>query len=455
MHGGNPEAFYGDSLGRGVTFVNVERAAHPNPGELFDRWVLEPLTMTVAGVDACPSRSGAYMPEAVLVSAVRTPVGRAPKGSLATTRPDDLAATALSGALDAIPGLDRAEIEDVILGCAQPEGEAGYNMARFTALRAGLPVEVPGVTVNRLCASGLEAIAQADMRIRAGVNRVVVAGGAESMSMIPMGGSKPSPNPWLAEHYPAALLTMGLTAERVARHYGISREDQDAFALASHQKALAAQAAGRFGEEIVPVSVTSATPGAKAGKPAIQETIFSADEGPRADTSVEALARLKPVFHAQGTVTAGNASQTSDGAAAAVLMDAVRAQQLGLQPLARLVAYAATGCLPEEMGVGPIYAVPKALKLAGMSLEDIGLIELNEAFAAQALAVIRTLGLDPEKVNVNGGAIALGHPLGCTGAKLTATLLGEMKRRKVRYGMVTMCVGGGMGAAGIFERLTV
>ena len=394
------------------------------------------------------------MPEAVIVSAVRTPVGRAPKGALATTRPDDLAATAFLSALERVPGLEKSAIDDVILGCAQPEGEAGFNIARFAALRAGLPVEVPGVTVNRLCASGLEAVAQADMRIRTGTDRVVIAGGAESMSMIPMGGSKPSPNPWLAENYPASLLTMGLTAERVARHYKVSREDQDAFALSSHQKALAAQAAGRFSGELVPVTVSTATPGPRAGKPLMNQTVFEADEGPRADTSTEALAKLKPVFHAQGTVTAGNASQTSDGAAAAVLMEAGRAKELGLEPLARMVAYTATGCLPEEMGVGPIYAIPKALKLAGLSLEDIGLIELNEAFAAQALAVIRTLGLDPEKVNVNGGAIALGHPLGCTGAKLTATLLSEMRRRQVRYGMVTMCVGGGMGAAGIFERLS-
>jgi acetyl-CoA acyltransferase len=393
------------------------------------------------------------MPEAVIVSAVRTPVGRAPKGSLATTRPDDLAATALLGALDRVPSLEKKEIDDVILGCAQPEGEAGFNIARFSALRAGLPVEVPGVTVNRLCASGLEAIAQADMRIRTGTDRVVLAGGAESMSMIPMGGSKPSPNPWLAENYPASLLTMGLTAERVARHYQVSREDQDAFALASHQKALAAQASGRFQDELVAVTVTTATPGPKAGKPQVSEAAFAADEGPRADTSPEALAKLKPAFAANGTVTAGNASQTSDGAAAAVLMDANRAKELGLEPLARLVAYAAAGCLPEEMGVGPIFAIPKALKLAGLTLDDIGLIELNEAFAAQALAVIRSLGLDPAKVNVNGGAIALGHPLGCTGAKLTATLLSEMQRRRLRYGMVTMCVGGGMGAAGIFERL--
>jgi len=391
------------------------------------------------------------MLEAVIVSAVRTPVGRAPKGALSTTRPDDLAATALGKALDKIPNLNRAEIDDVVLGCAQPEGEQGWNIGRFAALRAQLPVEVPGVTVNRLCASGLEAIVQADLRIRAGGDRVVVAGGVESMSLLPFGGLKASPNPWLAEHYPDALLTMGLTAERVARHYNISREDQDAFALASHQKAVAAQAAGRFAEELVPVTVTTAVPGAKAGKPTVTERVFAADEGPRADTSAEALAKLKPAFHAQGTVTAGNSSQTSDGAAAAVLMDQARAQELGIRPLGRLVAYAAAGCLPEEMGVGPIYAIPKALKKAGLTLDQIGLIELNEAFAAQALAVMRTLGLDPERINVNGGAIALGHPLGCSGAKLTATLLSEMRRRNVRYGMVTMCVGGGMGAAGIFE----
>jgi acetyl-CoA acyltransferase len=393
------------------------------------------------------------MPEAVIVSAVRTPVGRAPKGALSTTRPDDLAATALGGALDKIPELDSAEIDDVILGCAQPEGEQGWDIARWAALRAGLPVEVPGVTVNRLCSSGLEAIALADLRIRSGGDRVVVAGGAESMSLLPMGGLKPSPNPWMAEHYPASLLTMGLTAERVARRYGVTREDQDAFALASHRKALAAQAAGRFNEELIPVTVATAVPGAKAGKPLVTKTIFAADEGPRADTSAEALAKLKPAFHAQGTVTAGNSSQTSDGAAAAVLMEAGRARELGIRPLARLVAYAATGCLPEEMGIGPIAAIPKALRRAGLRLDEIGLIEFNEAFAAQALAVIRVLGLDMERINVNGGAIALGHPLGCTGAKLTATLLQEMKRRKAHYGMVTMCVGGGMGAAGIFELL--
>ncbi|HUV70734.1 MAG TPA: thiolase family protein [Terracidiphilus sp.] len=393
------------------------------------------------------------MPEAVLVSAVRTPVGRAPKGALSTTRPDDLAAIALGGALERVPGLSRAEIDDVILGCAQPEGEQAWNIARWAALRAGLPVEIPGATVNRLCSSGLEAIAIADQRIRSGGDRVVIAGGVESMSLLPFGGLKPSPNPWMAEHYPASLLTMGLTAERVARRYGISREEQDVFAHESHTKALAAQVAERFGEELIPVTVTTAVPGAKAGKPVITETMFSADEGLRADSSLEALAKLKPAFHAKGTVTAGNSSQTSDGAAAAVLMEAGRARELGIEPIARLVAYAVTGCLPEEMGMGPVTAIPKALKRAGLRLDEIELIELNEAFAAQALAVMRVLGLDAARVNVNGGAIALGHPLGCTGAKLTATLLAEMRRRKARYGMVTMCVGGGMGAAGIFERL--
>lgn len=393
------------------------------------------------------------MPEAVLVAAVRTPVGRAPKGALSTTRPDDLAATAINGVLARVPALEKSTIDDVILGCAQPEGEQGWNIARMAALRAGLPVEVPGATVNRLCASGLEAISLADHRIRSGAASVVIAGGAESMSLIPMGGNKPSPNPWLAANYPASLLTMGLTAERVARHYGISRTDQDDFALASHQKALAAQAAGRFAEELVTVKVTSTIPGEKPGKTQVQEKEFSTDEGPRADTSAAALVALKPAFHAQGTVTAGNSSQTSDGAAAAVLMESGRARELGIQPLARLVSYAVTGCLPEEMGIGPITAIPKALSLAGLKLADIDLIELNEAFAAQVLAIIRALSLDPSRINVNGGAIALGHPLGCTGAKLTATLLAEMRRRRLRYGMVTMCVGGGMGAAGIFELL--
>jgi acetyl-CoA acyltransferase len=392
------------------------------------------------------------MPEAVIVSAVRTAVGRSGRGVFATTRPDDLACFAVKAALERVPELDVEEIGDLILGCAMPEGEQGWNFARTVVLRAGLPVEIGGVTVNRLCASGLEAIAQGAYQVQSGRVRAVVAGGAESMSMIPMGGNKPTPNPWLAEHYPASLLTMGLTAERVAKHYDVSREDQDAFALGSHQKALGAQEAGRF-SEVVPVTVTNANYGAKPGKSATSETVVAADEGPRADTSLAALAKLKPAFHAQGTVTAGNSSQTSDGAAATVVMSAQRAEELGLTPLARFVAYATAGCLPEEMGVGPIFAIPKVLKLAGLRLGDIGLIELNEAFAAQSLAVIRTLGLDPERVNVNGGAIALGHPLGCTGAKLTASILAEMARRQVRYGMVTMCVGGGMGAAGIFERM--
>ena len=391
------------------------------------------------------------MQEAVIVSAIRTAAGRSGKGAFATTRPDDLAAAAVRGALDRVPALDVAEIDDLILGCAMPEAEQGWNLARNVVLRAGLPVGIGGVTVNRLCASGLEAVAQAAYHIQSGRVTTIVAGGAESMSMIPMGGGKPSPNPWLAENYPASLLTMGLTAERVAKHYSIAREDQDAFSLASHEKALAAQTAGRFADEIVPFTVATASQNGKPGKVEISEVVVSKDEGPRADTSLAALAKLKPAFHAAGSVTAGNSSQTSDGAAAVVLMSAQRAEEIGLTPLARFVAYASVGCLPEEMGAGPIFAIPKVLKQAGLTLDDIGLIELNEAFAAQSLAVIRTLGLDPAKVNVNGGAIALGHPLGCTGAKLTASILAEMRRRRVRYGMVTMCVGGGMGAAGIFE----
>ena len=402
------------------------------------------------------------MPEAVIVSAVRTAVGRSGKGSFATTRPDDLASAAVRGALERVPVLETKEIGDLILGCAMPEGEQGWNLARNVVLRSGLPVEIGGVTVNRLCASGLEAVAQAAYQVHSGRVTAVIAGGAESMSMVPMSGNKPSPNPWLAENYPEALLTMGLTAERVARHYKISREDQDAFSLASHKKALAAQESGRFSSEIVPFTVTNAAlsghgNGAKTGSKSTQtevaEVIVNKDDGPRADTSLEALGKLKPAFHAQGSVTAGNSSQTSDGAAAVVVMSADRARELGLTPLARFVAYATAGCLPEEMGAGPIFAIPKALKLAGLTLGDIELIELNEAFAAQSLAVIRELGLDPERVNVNGGAIALGHPLGCTGAKLTASILAEMAKRKARYGMVTMCVGGGMGAAGIFERM--
>lgn len=393
------------------------------------------------------------MQDAVIVSSVRTAVGKAPRGTLATRRPDDLAATVIDGAFARVPQLDRREVDDVILGCAHPEAEQGMNVARIASLRAGLPVETSAMTVNRFCASGLQAIAQAADRIRGGGASVVVAGGTESMSMIPMGGHKISANPWLVDNMPASYLSMGLTAERVGEQFHVSREDADAFALRSHQKALKAIAASRFADEIVPVEWTERTPKNGSAKPKEEKRSFQMDEGPRADTSAEALAKLKPAFHAKGTVTAGNSSQTSDGAAAAIVMNAERAAALGLKPMARFVAFATAGCAPEIMGIGPVHAVPKALKIAGLKLDDIGLVELNEAFAAQSLAVIRELGLDPEKVNVNGGAIALGHPLGCTGAKLTATLLHEMQRRKVRYGLVTMCVGGGMGAAGIFENL--
>jgi len=392
------------------------------------------------------------MREAVIASAVRTAVGKAPKGTLRATRPDDLAAVTIRCGLARVPNLELEEVEDVIIGCAMPEGEQGMNVARIASLRAGLPVESSAMTINRFCASGLQAIALAAERIRSGGADVIVAGGTESMSLVPMGGNKISINPWLGEHYPDSYLGMGLTAERVAKHYGISRADADQFALASHKKALAAQAAGKFDAEIVPVHVTFTAPDAKS-KPKNIELEFKTDEGPRADTSLEALAQLKAAFHAKGTVTAGNSSQTSDGAAAAVVMSEERAKALGIKPLARFVAYAYAGCLPEEMGVGPVYAIPKALKMAGLKLEEIDVIELNEAFAAQSLAVIKTLGLDTAKLNVNGGAIALGHPLGCTGAKLTASLLQELKRRHAKYGMVTMCVGGGMGAAGIFENL--
>jgi acetyl-CoA acyltransferase len=393
------------------------------------------------------------MRDAVIVAAVRTAVGKAPRGALRSTRPDDLGAISVRAVLDRVPQLDPLEIDDVILGCAMPEAEQGMNVARIAALRAGLPVSCAAMTVNRFCASGLQTIALAAERIRGGGADVILAGGVESMSMIPMGGHKIAPNPWLVDNHPGSYLSMGLTAERVAKYYNISREDADRFALASHQKALAAQAAGRFTDEIVPVTVTTTAPNGN-GHPQTLTTDFRADEGPRSDTTAEALAKLPPVFHAHGTVTAGNSSQTSDGAAAAIVMSADRAAQLGLRPFARFVAYAYAGCDPEEMGLGPVYAVPKALRLAGLSLDDIALIELNEAFAAQSLAVIRQLAIDPGRLNVNGGAIALGHPLGCTGAKLAATLLHEMPRRKARYGLVTMCVGGGMGAAGIFENLT-
>ena len=392
------------------------------------------------------------MRDAVIVSAVRTAVGKAPKGMLRATRPDDLAAVAIQGAMARVPRLQASEVDDVIIGCAMPEGEQGMNVARIAALRAGMPIESSAMTINRYCASGLQSIALAAERIRGGGAEAIVAGGTESMSLIPFGGNKISINPWLQQNYPDSYLSMGLTAERVAKHYGITREDSDKFALASHQKALAAQSAGRFVQEIVPVPVAFSAPDAK-GKIRRTELRFDIDEGPRADTSMEALGKLKAAFHAKGTVTAGNSSQTSDGAAAAVVMSEERARALGIAPLARFVAYAYAGCLPEEMGIGPVYAIPKALKLAGLTLDQIDLIELNEAFAAQSLAVIKQLGLAMDRVNVNGGAIALGHPLGCTGAKLTASLLQEMKRRKARYGIVTMCVGGGMGAAGIFENL--
>ncbi len=393
------------------------------------------------------------MDDVVIVSAVRTAIGRAPRGTLRTTRPDDLAAAAITSALDRVPQLDRAEIEDVILGCAMPEAEQGMNVARIASFRAGLPITTSGMTINRYCASGLQSIAIAADRIRSGSAEVIVAGGTESMSYVPFGGNKISVNPWLVENYPGSYMSMGLTAERVAAHYGITREQQDQFSYESHRKALDAIAAGRFEDEIVPMMVTTTTPDGK-GKAKQSKSTFKQDEGPRADTSLEALSRLKPVFHAKGTVTAGNSSQTSDGAAAAVVMSAERAVALGIPPMAKFVAFAYAGCDPEEMGIGPIHAIPKVLRMAGLSLEDIDLFELNEAFAAQSLAVLKVLGIDPAKVNVNGGAIALGHPLGCTGAKLTATLLREMPRRKAKYGIVTMCVGGGMGAAGVFEAVS-
>ena len=404
------------------------------------------------------------MPEAVIVSAVRTPVGRAYKGSLRATRPDDLAALAIKEALARVPGVDAKEIEDVILGCAMPEGEQGMNVARIAALRAGLPVETSAMTINRFCSSGLQAIALAAERIRSGSAEIIVAGGTESMSLVPMGGNKISPNPWLVDHYPDAYINMGLGTENIARKFGITREQADEFSANSHRKALAAIAAGSFKDETIPVEVkiTSLPNGNGNGasaksksspKPTTQTFHFDIDELPRADTSLEVLAKLKPAFHAKGTVTAGNSSPMSDGAAAAVVMSEARANALGLKALARFVAYATAGCPPEEFGIGPVFAIPKALKLAGLSLNDIAVIELNEAFAAQSLAVIQQAGLDSARVNPNGGAIALGHPLGCTGAKLTATLIRDLQRKNARYGMVAMCIGGGMGAAGIFERL--
>ncbi len=392
------------------------------------------------------------MKEAVIVSVARTAVGKAPRGTLRNTRPDDMAGAVIREIVGRLPGLDVHEIEDVILGCAMPEAEQGNNVARVASLRAGLPVTCSAMTINRFCSSGLQAIALASERIMAGFADAIIAGGTESMSLIPMGGFHFSPNPYLMEYYPDSYLSMGLTAENLARKYQITREQQDKFSLRSHQRALAAIAECRFKEEVVPLEVIGVSLNGK-DKPQTRKISFATDEGPRKDTSLEALAKLKPAFHARGTITAGNSSQMSDGAAAAVVMSMEKARTCGTKPLARFVSYATAGTLPEEMGVGPVYAIPKALKLAGLKLADIDLIELNEAFAAQALSVIRLAGLDVEKTNVNGGAIALGHPLGCTGAKLTATLLGEMKRRQARYGMVTMCVGGGMGAAGIFENL--
>lgn len=391
------------------------------------------------------------MQEAVVIDCLRTAVGKSGRGTLRTTRPDDMAAQVIRALTEKYPQVPREEIDDVILGCAMPEAESGTNMARIAAIRAGLPDAVPGVTINRFCSSGLQAIAMAAEKIRAGGAHIVLAGGSESMSMLPMSGNRFVPNPWLVDHRPEIYINMGLTAENVQRKYGISREDADAFSYRSHQNALAAQAAGKFDDEIVPLEVEQTV--LSNGKPSTTNTIFKKDEGPRADTSLEALAKLKPVFHAEGTVTAGNASQTSDGAALALVMSESKARELGLKPMARFVSFAVGGVPPEIMGIGPVVAIPKALKLAGIKLDEIGVIELNEAFACQALAVIREAGLDINRTNVNGGAVALGHPLGCTGAKLTATILREMKRGNHRYGLVTMCIGGGQGAAGIFENL--
>ena len=399
------------------------------------------------------------MREAVIVSSVRTAVGKAVKGALKDVRPDDLAAAAIKGALARVPALPPDSVDDVILGCAMPEAEQGMNVARIASLLAGLPHTAGAMTVNRFCSSGLQAIALAADAIVAGRAEVVVAGGTESMSLIPMGGHKIAPNPSLLEHYPDAYLGMGMTAELVARKYGIDREKSDAFALQSHQKAVAAIQAGRFKDEIVPLSLQVPDPdapapkGRKPGPPPTRTVVFDVDEGPRADTDAASLAKLKPAFAKDGIVTAGNSSQMSDGAAATVVMSAERAKALGLKPLARLRSFAVAGVPPEIMGIGPVEAIPKALAQAGLKLDQVELIELNEAFAAQALAVMQVAGLDPARVNVNGGAVALGHPLGCTGAKLVSSLLGELQRRNGRYGIVSMCVGGGMGAAGVIERL--
>ena len=392
------------------------------------------------------------MKEAVIVSAVRTAVGKAPKGTLRNTRPDDLGAAAIKAAVARVEGLDAGLIEDVIMGCAFPEAEQGMNVARTAMIAAGLPVETSAMTVNRYCSSGLQTIALAADRIATGGADVIVAGGLETMSMIPMGGNVLRPNPAIVDSYPDYYLNMGLTAENLAKKYEITREQADEFSFNSHQKALAAINEGKFKDEIVSMTV-HVDEFDENGRVRRKEIVFETDEGPRPDTSLEGLAKLKPAFHAKGTVTAGNASQMSDGAAAVVVMSADKAKELGLTPLARFVSFATAGCLPEEMGIGPVYAIPKALKMAGLTLDQIDVIELNEAFAAQGLSVMKVLEMNPAKVNVNGGAVALGHPLGCTGAKLTATILQELKRRSERYGMVTMCVGGGMGAAGIFERL--
>jgi len=398
------------------------------------------------------------MRDAVIIAATRTPIGKAPNGALRTVRPDDMAAAVITEALRRAPGVDAAEIDDVILGCAMPEAEQGLNVARIASLRAGIPVSASAVTVNRFCSSGLEAIALAAERIMCGFTTAVVAGGTESMSLVPMGGNKISPNPALVDSYPDVYLSTGLVAENHAREHVISREEQDAFALRSHQRAVAAIESGRFADEITPLTfevVDPPLPGPAAAKrrPERRKVTHANDEGPRRDTSLEALARLRPAFHATGTVTAGNSSQTSDGAAAVVVTSADFAREHGVQPLARFVAYATAGVEPERFGIGPVPAIRKVLKLAGLTLDQIDLVELNEAFAAQVLACLRELPIDPERLNVNGGAIALGHPLGCTGAKLTTTMMYEMRRRNARYGLVTMCVGGGMGAAGIFERL--
>ena len=390
--------------------------------------------------------------EAVIVAAARTAVGKAKRGSLRTTRPDEMAAEVIKELLVRTEALDPADVDDVILGCAFPEGEQGMNMGRTVALRAGLPQSVPAETVNRFCASGLQTVAHAAQAVMAGQAEVIIAGGTESMTMVPMTGYKFAPNPFFAAEHPEVFTSMGLTAENVAEKYGVSRADQDAFSIRSHQRANNAVETGLFDPEVVPFNVEIVEPGTN-GKPRTRSYVFNRDEGPRGDSSLEALARLRPAFKEGGTVTAGNCSQMSDGAAGLVVMSRAKADTLGLIPLVRFISYAVGGVAPELMGIGPTVAIPKALKIAGMSLDDIELIELNEAFAAQGLAVMRELEMDEEKVNVNGGAIALGHPLGCTGAKLTTQLIYEMKRRDVQFGMVTMCIGGGMGAAGIFENI--